>query len=318
MLKILALAGLAVCSASAGQADFEGRWNISITGGADRAWWLEVREAGSGSPKIKFVSAYGGDLNVANEANIKGNELVFGFHFKQRRKQGEEPVPVHRVYKARLVGTQLIGTAETTGSSAPAVKWVGVRAPEIADRDDGSWREDKAIPLFNGKDLTGWGPLEKNRQFSWTVENGVLRSPGGGANLVSTGKFWNFKLHLEYRMFSRSNSGIGLRGRYEIQISDAYGAPPDLHGNGALYSRIVPTSNPAKPAGEWQSYDITLIGRDLTVILNGTKIIDKQVVEGLTAMGHDPHEGQPGPLSLQGDHGPVEFRNIVLTPLVKK
>ncbi|HSW49486.1 MAG TPA: DUF1080 domain-containing protein, partial [Bryobacteraceae bacterium] len=106
-------------------------------------------------------------------------------------------------------------------------------------------------------------------------------------------------------------------GRYEVQIQDDYGKPPSIHSNGALYSRIAPSVNACKAAGQWQSFDITLIGRDLTVVQNGTKIIDRQAVEGLTAMGHDPNEGEPGPLSLQGDHGPVEFRNIVLTPLVR-
>ncbi len=114
-----------------------------------------------------------------------------------------------------------------------------------------------------------------------------------------------------------SNSGIGLRGRYEIQVLDDYGQPPNSHSNGSLYSRIAPSVNASKRPGEWQVYDITLIGRDVTVVLNGKKLIDRQVIEGLTAMGHDPNEGEPGPISLQGDHGPIAFRNILLTPLVK-
>ena len=110
---------------------------------------------------------------------------------------------------------------------------------------------------------------------------------------------------------------MGLRDRYEIQILDDYGQPPDTHSTGSLYSRVAPSVNAGKPPGEWQAYDITLIGRDLTVVLNGKKILDKVTVEGLTAMGHDPNEGEPGPLSLQGDHGSIEFRNITVTPLVK-
>ncbi len=223
----------------------------------------------------------------------------------------------HSVYRARLSGAQLIGTSATDGIKAPPTKWTGVRAPEIKDKDDGSWREGKPVQLFNGKDLTGWVALEKDRKFGWTAANGVLRAPGGGANLVSTARFWNFKLHIEFRMFADSNSGIGLRGRYEVQVLDDYGKPPNSHSNGSLYSRIAPAVNASKPPGEWQAYDITLIGRDLTVVLNGKKLIDKGYIEGLTAMGHDPNEGEPGPLSLQGDHGPVEFRNIVLTPLTK-
>ena len=316
MRTILTSLLLAASLTFAADSDFNGRWDITVSSGA-RAWWLEVQGAGTPSAKVRFVSAYGGDLNIADEVAVKGGELVFGFRYKQRRAQGEEPVAVHSIYRARLAGTQLIGTAETEGSNRPPTKWTGVRAPEIKDKDDGSWREGKPVRLFNGKDLTGWEALEKDRKFGWTVENGVLKAPGGGANLVSTAKFWNFKFHLEYRIPSGSNSGIGLRGRYEIQIQDDYGKPPNTHSNSSLYSRIAPAMDASKPAGEWQTFEITLIGRDLTVVLNGKKVIDKAVVEGLTAMGHDPNEGEPGPISLQGDHGPVEFRNIVLIPLTR-
>jgi hypothetical protein len=316
MKNTLLLVLLSFGPALAAEADFNGRWDITPEGPAVRAWWLEVTGAGTPSPKVKFVSAYAGDLNVADEVAIRDGELVFGFRYKQRRASGEV-VPVHSIYRARLAGSQLVGAAETEGSGQAPVKWTGVRAPEITDKDDGSWREEKPVRLFNGKDLTGWEALEKDRKFGWTAANGVLRAPGGGANLVSQRKFWNFKLHIEFNVAEHSNSGVGLRGRYEVQIIDDYGKPPDSHSNGSLYSRIAPAVNASKPAGQWQAYDITLIGRDLTVLLNGTRIIDKQVVEGLTAMGHDPNEGQPGPLSLQGDHGPVQFRNIVLTPLVK-
>lgn len=136
-------------------------------------------------------------------------------------------------------------------------------------------------------------------------------------NLVSDRSFWNFKLHVEYRVGKDSNSGIGLRGRYEVQILEDYGRPPDRHSNGALYSRIVPAVNASKPAGEWQAYDIRLVGRMVTVVLNDQKVIDKQEIEGLTAIAGNADEGEPGPIILQGDHGPVEFRNIVLTPLVR-
>jgi hypothetical protein len=116
----------------------------------------------------------------------------------------------------------------------------------------------------------------------------------------------------------KTNSGIGLRGRYEIQILEDYGREPNTHSAGALYSRIAPKVNASKPAGEWQTYDIRLIGRTLTVVFNGIKVLDKVEVEGLTAMAHDADEDQPGPISIQGDHGPVEIRKITVTPLVRK
>jgi hypothetical protein len=147
------------------------------------------------------------------------------------------------------------------------------------------------------------------------VEDGILKSTGGASNLISTAKSWNFELHAEFRLGVKSNSGIGLRARYEVQILDDYGQPANKHGNGALYSRILPSENASKPAGEWQTYDIRIVGRQVTVVLNGKKVIDHGEIEGLTAIASNCDEGEPGPLILQGDHGPVDFREIVLRPL---
>jgi hypothetical protein len=222
------------------------------------------------------------------------------------------------IYKARMVGDKLEGTFEVEGQRRPAIKWVGVRAPVIADKDDGSWREGKPVKLFNGKDLSGWVSTDGRPLDGWSVRDGLLVTTGKSPNIISEPKFWNFKLHLEYKVAPRSNSGVGLRGRYEVQIVDDYGRQPGTHGNGALYSRIAPSVNASKPGGEWQIYDIRLVGRQVTVVLNGKTIIDKGEVEGLTAIAIDPNEAEPGPIYLQGDHGPVEFRNIVVTPLTKK
>ena len=125
------------------------------------------------------------------------------------------------------------------------------------------------------------------------------------------------RCRIDHRIGKGSNSGVGLRGRYEVQILDDTGRPLDVHSNGALYSRIVPSHEASRPPGEWQTFDIRLVGRDLTVVLNDEKILDKQLVEGLTAIANNPDEAKPGPIILQGDHGPVEFRKIELTPLVK-
>ena len=139
----------------------------------------------------------------------------------------------------------------------------------------------------------------------------------GANNLVSAEKFWNFELHCEFKIGAHSNGGLGLRGRYEIQIIDDYGKPAGSHGTGALYSRITPTKNASKAPGEWQTYDIRLVGMTVTVKVNGETVIDKGIVEGLTAMAHDWDESAPGPISVQGDHGPVEIRKLTITPLTK-
>ena len=124
-------------------------------------------------------------------------------------------------------------------------------------------------------------------------------------------------MHIEFRVANKSNSGIGLRGRYEVQIDGDFGVAPSKHSSGALYSRIAPAVNALLPPEAWQTFDIRFIGREVTIKLNGKTIIDRKQVEGYTAMATDPREDQPGPIMLQGDHGPVEFRKVTATPLVR-
>ncbi len=295
----------------AADASFNGRWDITVTGEPrGRAWWLEVSGAGTPDLAGKFVGFPGGDMNRIEQITLQNGELRFTF---DRPAHGQQHA-VHQVYTARLAGGKLRGAFE---SGAERLQWVGVRAPELRDKDDGSWHEGKPVQLFNHKDLSGWHGMIAGKALGWTVEDGVLRSTGGANNLESDAKFWNFTLHVEYRVGPHSNSGIGLRGRYEVQILEDYGKPAGLHSNGALYSRIAPSENASKPAGEWQTYDVRLVGRSVTVVLNGKKVIDHGYIEGLTAIADNADEAKPGPILLQGDHGPVDFRNVVLTPLVK-
>ena len=183
---------------------------------------------------------------------------------------------------------------------------------------DGSVKPTARVELFNGKDMTGWSPRSPGRPMEWYVENGAMKNKNKASDIASSAKFYNFKLHIEFKVAQNSNSGVGLRARYEVQIYGDYGQPPSVHGNGALYSRVPPKLNATLPPDQWQTYDITLIGRDLTVVLNGKTLQDHIEVEGLTAMATDAEEAAPGPLTLQGDHGPVEFRKITVTELVKK
>jgi hypothetical protein len=198
----------------------------------------------------------------------------------------------------------------------PRAQFTGQRAPEIRDKDDSAWKPGKVSDLLAAQDLARWrtalGPVK-----GWSFQNGLLTNSQGAPDLISTEKFWNFELHAEYRIGPKSNSGISLRDRYEIQIEDTHGKPPDTHSMGAVYSRIVPSLDAAAPAGEWQTVAIRLVGRTVTVKLNGKLVIDKKEIEGLTAMAHDPDESAPGPLCIQGDHGLVEFRALTLTSLIR-
>ncbi|MGH7637699.1 MAG: 3-keto-disaccharide hydrolase, partial [Gemmatimonadaceae bacterium] len=168
--------------------------------------------------------------------------------------------------------------------------------------------------LFNGRDLTGWttqGPGPSN----WTVRNGVLtNTAGGGANLMTTRTFNDFKLHIEFRYPPQGNSGVYLRGRYEVQVEDNREPDPLPVHIGGVYGMLWPNENASTGPNTWQTYDITLVGRRLTVVLNGKTVIDDQIIPGPTGGAIDSNEGAPGPILLQGDHTAVDYRNIVLTP----
>jgi len=182
------------------------------------------------------------------------------------------------------------------------------------------------INLFNGKDLTGWRLIDPKQKNGFYVKDGILGTDPAQVegqehisygNLRTDQEFEDFNLKLEVNVPEGSNSGVYLRGMYEIQVLDSYKKPLDPHNMGALYSRITPSVGAEKPAGTWQTMDITLCDRHVTVILNGTKIIDNQPVFGPTGGAMKSDVNTPGPIYLQGDHGKVAYRNLVLTPIVK-
>jgi len=306
----LALLFLTPLSLIAADSDFNGRWNIRVQTPRGRVWWLEVKGAGTSKVEGSFVGAPGGQVDPLTDARIENGELVFSF---------ERPGPLKQVFRARHADKQLKGTREETnaGKTSPVLEWAAVRAPVIRERDGDSWKPGATVKLFDGKSIQGWRLLVPGRP-GWYVEVGLMKNEKGASDIVSEAKFWNFEAKFEYRYSKGSNSGVGLRGRYEVQIYDNFGREPDGHGNGALYSRIPPKVNASKAPGEWQTMIVRLVGRDLTVALNGVKIIDRQEVVGPTAITMDPEEDRPGPFVLQGDHGPVEFRSIEVTELVKK
>jgi hypothetical protein len=308
---------LAACPAFSADQDYNGRWDITAnTKPRPRAWWVELNGVGTPNASGKFVSAYAGDMNKIDAIIIdRGTGIL---HFTIRRPAGrgpKQPPAADMLYTAKLVNGKLEGTYMVEGQKNPPLQWTGVRAPDIKDKDDGTWKEGKPIELFNGKDLTGWKGLNPDAEVKWTVQDGTLRNAPPTTDIISEKSFWNFKLHTDFRIVEHSNSGIGLRGRYEIQILDDYGKPAGTHGAAALYSRIAPSVNASKPAGEWQSYDIRLVGMTLTVVHNGKKVLDKVEIEGLTAIANNPDEGMPGPFIVQGDHSFVEIKSFVVTPL---
>ncbi|MFD2522889.1 3-keto-disaccharide hydrolase [Emticicia soli] len=280
----------------------EGRWDITVTkNGKTSPSWLEVNHSG-----VKYLNGHfvgdGGSARPISRINFADNKMSFSI--PPQWDSAEKDL----VVEGTLQDDKLSGTMNTP--SGEVLSWVGVRAPKLNSTKTPVW--GAPIKLFNGKNLDGWEATGATNQ--WIVENGVLKSPKSGSNLRSVRTFNDFKLHVEFRYPKESNSGVYLRGRYEVQVTDSEGRDPLKDQLGAVYGFIAPLEMPAKPAGEWQSFDITLVGRVVTVVLNGKTIIYKNEIPGITGGALDSNEGEPGPIFFQGDHGPIEYRNIVITP----
>jgi Domain of Unknown Function (DUF1080) len=280
-----------------------GRWDLVVQRGTQTSpSWLEVERSGTATLVGQFVGSGGSARPIAK---VEFTDGTFRFAIPPQWESNPRDI----TFEGRLEGDRITGSM-TMGDGQQAT-WSGTRAPSLRRTDKPVWGQP--ITLFNGKSLDGWQPVGR-RDNKWSAVGGVLQNANSGANLVTDQKFDDFKLHLEFRVPKESNSGVYLRGRYELQVDDAAGLDPSSHHLGGLYGFIAPSESVAKAAGEWQSMDVTLVGRMLTYELNGTTVICNREIPGITGGAIDSAEADSGPLLLQGDHGPVDYRNIVITP----
>jgi hypothetical protein len=282
--------------------DLIGRWDITMdVNGKPAPSWLEVKLSGYRTLVGSFVGTSGSARPVAE---VKFDQGRFSFSIPPQWEEGDQDF----VFEGELVGDGIQGTALT--SEGEKYSWKGVKAPYLKRTDIPEW--GKPIDLFNGKNLNGWKALGENQ---WVVENGILTSPRSGSNLISEQEFTDFKLQVEFRYQEGSNSGVYLRGRYEVQIEDS---PKETHPSNILFSGVYgflpPSEIAALGPGAWQTFDITLIGRMITVVANGKTVICDREIPGITGGALDSNEGEAGPIYIQGDHGPIEFRKIEITP----
>ena len=311
---------------------FLGQWTIDI--GTSQVGWLEVRqEAGYIDADLLWG---GGSILPVPYIYMADNILIVGLDpRKVVRKKDENGVEIrsHNFptwVEIKRDGEKIAGyylRPKTSGTGFDSVLIKGTKLPDVPPAPDMTKvKFGKPIPLLNNKDLTGWKLVEQNRANGWSVVDGILvndpvqkegTAPLTFGNIRTEKEFEDFNLKLEVNVPAHSNSGVYLRGRYEIQVSDSYGLPLDSHNMGALYSRLTPLLSAEKPGGEWQTLDMTLCDRHLTVILNGKTIIDNQPVYGPTGGALTSDVFAPGPIYLQGDHGKVSYRNIILTPINK-
>ncbi len=330
LVLIILFLGVTSALGAQGNNPFVGRWALTIPGGG--AGWLGVTQEngyldasllwGGGSVlPVDCVFVGDGDLYVVRLSKVERKDAAG----KVVRTQMFPEVIRAELRDDALQLTQT--TVRRDGSDIEEREFTGKRIPPLPGKPDlAKVKFGPPIVLFDGKNLEAWELTDSRAKNGWSIEDGVLVNkpvqPQGGrhvsyGNLRTVGEFEDFNLKLEVNVLKGENSGVYLRGIYEVQVCDSYGRKLDSHNMGGIYSRITPTVNAEKPPGEWQTMDLTLVDRHATVVLNGKKIIDNEPLLGCTGGALWSDEFKPGPIYLQGDHTGVKYRNIVITPVVK-
>ncbi|MEZ4585576.1 MAG: DUF1080 domain-containing protein [Gemmatimonadales bacterium] len=297
----LLAAGLAV-GCGADRSALVGRWDVSFTDGEERyPGWLEVRAEGD-SLAGRFQGRFGHATPIAG---IRSEGKRFGFSWPD---EGDPSAPATLLEGEIQTDERLVGTMRSVRDT---VAFEGRRAPPLTPRDAVAFGAE--IDLL-GDGLAGWQPRDPAGPNGWTLVDGELVNTPPSGDLYTTRRFTDFRLSLEVNVPPGGNSGVYLRGRHEVQVQDDAGRDPHSRRMGGVYGQVTPTALPALPAGEWQRLEIELVGRRVTVALNGVTVIDRVEIPGITGGALDSDEAAPGPIMLQGDHTGVRYRRIVLRP----
>lgn len=280
---------------------FLGRWDFDIkTPSGVGANWLGVSDKG-GTLEVWFQPT-GGHVYQIKDFHLDGSHLSFT----------AEPASAHHpamTWELTAAEGKLTGSQKQGDHTMPLT---GVRAPALNHPEPKAWSHP--VALFNGKNLDGWEPIGNAAKSHWVVQDGLLVNEARGANLRTIRKFEDFKLHFEVNCPDDANSGFYLRGRYELQLEyEKAGSEPPERGMGSIYGRLAPSKELPRTPGQWESFDVTLVGRTVTVARNGIVTIDHKEIEGITGGALNADEGEPGPFYIQGDHtGGLKFRNITV------
>ena len=301
-----------------------GDWSLDLS--TNEPAWLKIEEVG-GEPAI-YMRVHVQSAGPHKITEFKDKRFTFPIKIKREGKNGPE-VTTNTV-KVGLKNGKLDGLILNDDLEKPydRITFTGKKFAPMPKRPDLSKVQfGHPISLFNGNDLTGWRLYNPNKKNGWKVEEGVMvnntpktdfGSTGSYGNLQTEALFDDFWLHIEFLVEGGRNSGVYLRGMYEAQVVDRYSRMQGLQGVGSIFGRIAPSVNAGKEPGEWQTYDLTLVDRHVTVVLNGVKVIDNQPVEGPTGGAIHTDPTKPGPIHLQGDHTAVRYKNIYLAPVLKK
>ncbi len=313
VLSVFALAtALAPTVSAQGAREFLGRWDVTVTPADGKSYpqWMELTDDGG---KIEGrVQPRGGAWHTITDAKVESGKLIVVV-----QDAGSGPAMSWELTAAD--GDKLAGI-EKRGDAADGSTIAGVKAPVLDRPMPKKWTKPR--PLFDGKDLKGWVPIGNVENNKWVARDGELVNDNpevagqrvhGAANIMTTEKFQDFKLHIEVNCPEGGNSGIYLRGRYELQIGTEGGKLPS-HEMGAIYSYYAPPEGSENGLGRWTAFDITLVGRHVTVLRDGKMYHDNVEIPGPTGGALDSNEAEPGPFYLQGDHhGVIAYRNITIS-----
>lgn len=319
------LLSLVACSNCAAQEELPtglfGEWSLELE--TEEPAWLKIYEE-HGQPRVR-CRVYIGSSGPFEIEEIQNGRVRFPI---KGMKSSDGSGRIAQVVEVELRQSKLFGTLIRTSSegSIEKVSLTGERVPAASGKapDLSQVVFGAPIPLFNGRDLTGWRPHEGDKINGWSAQNGTLVntttktdfSPTGAyANLRTEAEFADFRLNIEFLVEKQRNSGIYLRGMYEAQVVDRDSRMQGIQGVGAIFGQIEPAKNAGKVGGQWQQYVLTLVDRHITVELNGEKVIDNRLLDGPTAGAIRTNASLPGPIYLQGDHTSVKFRNISLSPV---
>lgn len=299
--------------------ELAGDWSLKLESGTPA--WLSINKT-DGEPVVRMRLHVGSD-GPHNDVKESNGRLTFTLR-KNRNATVTRTVDVgfnDGKLDGVIVSTSNDGIVERDRFTGKKIPPVPASPPDLS-----RVRFGHPISLFNGKDLTGWRPNEPGKINGWSVKDGLLvnttpktdfSATGEYANLRTEALFEDFWLHIEFLIEKDRNSGVYLRGMYEAQVVDRDSRMQGLQGVGAIFGSIPPSRNVGKPGGEWQTYDLTLVDRHVTVVLNGEKVIDNQPVTGPTGGAVFTDPTAPGPIHLQGDHTNVAYRDIYLAPVLK-
>jgi hypothetical protein len=275
---------------------FLGRWDITVT--TDRGTypdWMQIEKT---------------DCCLAALIQPRSGGTVSATSVKREAQHLSLTIGRDTTWDLTAGGDKITGTIQRGTTTLGKIE--AVRAPALRRPMPKAWSNPE--PLFNGKDLTGWEPTDPANNH-WAAKDGDLVNEAHGSNLKTTRKFDDFKLHIEFNCPDKGNSGIYLRGRYEVQVEyEAIDANDAYHSIGSIYSFLKPAVDLPRTPGKWERFDITLVGRNVTIVRNGVKTVDNREIPGITGGALDSHEAEPGPFYIQGDHtGGLRYRNITVS-----